>query len=104
MWSRFGRDFPAPIRDQGRKSTNTVHQIGGARPQDIVVLPEAHLAIGTFDAVLRPTEVFGPSVGDDVHHGNMGMSMLGQATAVHHRLEGYAPDAALTALAPAGLA
>jgi predicted aspartyl protease len=82
LWSRFGRDFPALIRDQGRKSTKTVHQIGGAKRQDIVVLPEAHLAIGTFDAVLRPAEVFGPSVGDDVHHGNMGMSMLGQAKAV----------------------
>jgi len=82
LWSRFGRDFPALIRDQGRKSTKTVHQIGGAKHQDIVVLPEAHLAIGTFDAVLRPAEVFGPSVGDDVHHGNMGMSMLGQAKAV----------------------
>jgi predicted aspartyl protease len=82
LWSRFARDFPALIRDQGRKSTKTVHQIGGAKQQDVVVLPEAHLAIGAFDAVLRPTEVFGQSVGDDVHHGNMGMSVLGQAKAV----------------------
>ena len=82
LWSRFARDFPALVRDQGRKSTKTLHQIGGAKAQDIVVLPEAHLGIGTFDAVLRPAEVFDQSVGDDVHHGNLGMSVLGQAKAV----------------------
>ena len=82
LWSRFARDFPALIRDEGRKTTKTVHQIGGAKQQDIVVLPEAHLAVGTFTAVLRPAEVFDKSVGDDVHHGNMGMNVLGQAKAV----------------------
>lgn len=82
LWSRFARDFPALIRDKGRKTTKTLQQIGGAKQQDVVVLPEAHLGIGTFDAVLRPAEVFGKSVGDELHHGNLGMNVLGQARAV----------------------
>ena len=82
LWSRFARDFPGSSATRVGRAPRPLHQIGGAKPQDIVVLPEAHLAIGTFDAVLRPAEVFGQSVGDDVHHGNLGMSVLGQAKAV----------------------
>lgn len=55
----------------------TVHQIDGAREQEIVVLPEAHL--DAFDAPIRPAEIFRPGVGDQAHHGSLGMDVLGQA-------------------------
>ncbi len=97
LWSRFARDFPALVRDQGRKSTKTLEQIGGAKQQDIVVLPEAHLGIGTFDAVLRPAEVFGQSVGDDAASRQPGNERAWAGQGRHHRLEGHAPDPALTA-------
>ena len=102
LWSRFARDFPALIRDQGRKSTKTLHQIGGAKQQDIVVLPGGasghwHVRRGaSTGGSLRPVRRrrrASREPGD-------GRAWTGQSR--HHRFEGHAPDAALTDPAAAG--
>jgi Aspartyl protease len=82
LWTRFSREFDALIRQQGRTSERRVTQIGGAAIRTVVVLPELRLRIDALEGVLRPAEVFSLPVGDDVHHGNLGMDLLSQANAV----------------------
>ncbi len=82
LWARFGQEFAALVRDTGHKTTTTVHQIGGIKEQEIVSLPELKLAVAGFEALIRPAEIFGASVGDRAHHGNLGMEVLAQAGSV----------------------
>jgi hypothetical protein len=81
LWERFTSDFPALV-SQGRRSTRQVRQIGGASEQEVVMLADLRLRIGGFDALLQPAAVFPKPVGDAIHHGNVGVDVLGRATEV----------------------
>jgi hypothetical protein len=81
LWERFARDFPASV-SKGSKSTKQVHQIGGSRERQIVVIPEIRLRVGGFDRVLQPANVFSKPIGNDLQHGNLGLDVLSQAAEV----------------------
>jgi Aspartyl protease len=81
LWERFAIDFPDMV-SQGRKTTKQVHQIGGASEREIVLMPELRLRVGGFDSVLKPANVFSKPVGNDLHHGNLGLDVLSQAAEV----------------------
>lgn len=79
LWERFAREFPDLVRERGVKGKEFLAQIGGAGDRDVVTLPEIRLGIGALDAVLRPAHIFSRPVGNDRHHGNLGLDLLGQA-------------------------
>ena len=81
LWSRFARDFPEIVK-AGRKGTKQVHQIGGSAEREIIVLPELRLRVGGLDTRLEPAHVFSPPIGNDVHHGNLGVDLLSQSAEV----------------------
>ena len=81
LWERFRRDFPALVA-QGRSDTRRVTQIGGANDRDVTILPGIRLRVGGIDARLEPAVLFSKPVGDDRHHGNLGMDILRQASEV----------------------
>lgn len=82
LWSRFAVDFAALVKQAGTKSKDTVTQIGGARASDTTVLPEIRLKIGGMETMLQPAQIFPKPVGDDFHHGLLGMDLLSQARRV----------------------
>jgi hypothetical protein len=81
LWKRFANEFPR-LMTAGSGSTRRVEQIGGARDQQTVVLPELRLRLGGFEVDLKPANVFTEPVGDDVHHGNLGIDVFRKASAV----------------------
>jgi len=81
LWDRFAGDFP-DVMARGTKTTRSVRQIGGSSDRDVVAVSALILRIGGFDATLRPAYIFKMPVGDDVHHGNVGVDVLTQASAV----------------------
>ncbi len=81
LWRAFSRDFPE-LAATGRKSVRTLQQIGGTTAEEIAAIPELALRVGSGERVLRPANLFGPTVGDDFNHGLLGMDLIGQSTAV----------------------
>jgi hypothetical protein len=81
LWDSFARDFP-DLMAQGTRTTQRVSQIGGSSDREVVAIPQLTLRIGGFDTTLRPAKVFTRPVGDDLHHGNVGVDLLTQAKAV----------------------
>lgn len=79
LWHRFADDFPALLRERGTKNGQSVEQVGGANERETVSLPEIVLRVGGIDATLRPAQVYSMPVGDDFHHGLLGMDVYSQA-------------------------
>jgi hypothetical protein len=81
LWERFTRDFPQVVRE-GRKSSQSVEQIGGSGERQVVVIPAMVLRVSGFDGALQPANVFSKPVGNDFQHGNLGLDVLSQAAEV----------------------
>jgi Aspartyl protease len=81
LWQRFADDFPERMAT-GTTSTKHVEEIGGARDEPIVALPALPLTLGGFSTTLKPADVFLKPIGDEFHHGNVGMEVLSRASAV----------------------
>jgi hypothetical protein len=82
LWPKFAEDFPELVREKGRTGAKKVTQIGGAAERDIIMLPELHLRLGGFDALLKPAHIFGKPVGNDFYYGLAGMDLMLQAREV----------------------
>jgi tetratricopeptide (TPR) repeat protein len=76
LWTRFANDFPALVKERGTESKQEITQVGGANERATIVLPEISLRIGGLNTELRPAQVFSKLVGDDFHHGLIGMDLL----------------------------
>src|SRR5262245_41623757 len=81
LWQRFAQDFPLLVQG-GSKGTQRITQFGGSNEREVIVLPELRLRAGSFEAVLRPANVFSKPVGNDSYHGNLGIDVLAQANEV----------------------
>jgi hypothetical protein len=82
LWTRFADDFAALLKQRGIKSSQRVTMVGGSNERESVILPEIQLRIGGLKMALRPAQVFFKPVGDDFHHGLLGMDVLSQAREV----------------------
>ncbi len=82
LWQRFADDFPALLAERGSKGNQKVEQVGGASDRMTTMLPEITLKVGGLNTTLRPAQVFLKPVGDEFHHGLMGMDVLSQAKEV----------------------
>jgi hypothetical protein len=79
LWSRFASDFATLMKQRGTKGTKTVTEVGGSNEREITLLPEIQLRVGGLTTTLRPAPVFSKPVGDDFHHGLLGMDVFSQA-------------------------
>jgi Aspartyl protease len=82
LWTRFANDFAALLKQRGTKSKQQVTLVGGSNERETIALPEIQLLVGGLNTTLRPAQVFSKPVGDDFHHGLLGMDMLSQAREV----------------------
>jgi hypothetical protein len=82
LWTRFADDFAALLKKHGTKSSRQVAMVGGSNEKETVELPQMQLRAGGLNTTLRPAEVFFKPVGDDFHHGLLGMDVLSQAREV----------------------
>jgi hypothetical protein len=82
LWTRFANDFPTLVKERGTEGKQEVKQVGGANERATIVLPEIPLRIGGLNTTLRPAQIFSKPVGDDFHHGLIGMDLLSQAREV----------------------
>jgi hypothetical protein len=82
LWSRFAEDFAVFIKQRGRRGEQTLTGIAGSNDRETTVLPEIRLRVGGLEASLRPVQVFSKPVGDDFHHGLLGLDVLSQAREV----------------------
>jgi hypothetical protein len=81
LWERFGLDFSALTRS-GQRTSTSVEQIGGSANRDVIEIPELRLRVGGFDTLIRPARLFSKPIGTEFQHGNIGMSVLSQASEV----------------------
>lgn len=79
LWTRFANDFAALLQQRGTKSNQQVTMVGGSNERETIALPEIHLRVGGLNTRLGPAQVFSKPVGDDFHHGLLGMDVLSQA-------------------------
>jgi predicted aspartyl protease len=82
LWTRFANDFADLLKQRGKKSRKRVTMVGGSNQRETVELPEIELRVGGLNATLRSAQVFSKPVGDDFHHGLLGMDVLSQAREV----------------------
>jgi predicted aspartyl protease len=82
LWKRFADDFGDLVKLHGAKRKQTVTEVGGSNEREVIVLPKIQLRVGGLDATLRSAPVFSKPVGDDFHHGLLGMDLLSQAREV----------------------
>jgi hypothetical protein len=83
LWSRFAEDFAALIARDGTKGRQTLTGIAGSNERETTLLPQIGLLVGGLKTSLRPARIFSKPVGDDLHHGLLGMDVLSQAREVH---------------------
>jgi hypothetical protein len=88
LWSRFATDFAATVTARGKKGTMIETEIGGSTEREVIRLPELRLRVGGFNVLLKSPPVLSKPVGDDFHHGLLGMDALSQAREVHINFEG----------------
>jgi hypothetical protein len=72
-------EFPTLLKQYGSKNKQRVEEVGGANERTTMSLPEVTLLVGGLKTTLRPAQVFSKPVGDDFHHGLLGMDVLSQA-------------------------
>lgn len=82
LWHRFANDFPTLLKAHGVKSSRRVTMVGGSNERETIMLPELLLRVGGLNAVLHHAQVYSGPVGDDFHHGLLGMDVLSQARKV----------------------
>jgi predicted aspartyl protease len=82
LWQRFADDFPSLVKRQGAVKKEILTEIGGSVERQATVLPEVQLQVGGLETTLRPAAIFAKPVGDDFHHGLLGMDLLSQAQEV----------------------
>jgi hypothetical protein len=82
IWNRFAVDYAALVKDRGKKSSDTVTEVGGSKDFETVTLPELTLRVGGLDTVLRPATVFPKPIGRDRLHGRIGMDLILQSRRV----------------------
>jgi hypothetical protein len=83
LWSRFAEDFAALIERDGTRGRQTLTGIAGSNERETTLLPQIGLLVGGLKTSLRPARIFSKPVGDDFHHGLLGMDVLSQAREVH---------------------
>lgn len=82
LWSRFAAEFRSLLKQHGIRDNVRVSQIGGSNQRTTISLPKVRLRVGGLNTTLRPAQVFPKPVGDDFHHGLLGMDVLSQANTV----------------------
>jgi hypothetical protein len=82
LWTRFAEDFAALIKRWGTIGKRTLTGIAGSNERETSVLPEIRLRVGGLETILQPAKVFSKPVGDDFHHGLLGLDVLTQAREV----------------------
>jgi hypothetical protein len=82
LWTRFAEDFAALIKRRGALGKQMLTGIAGSNERETSVLPEIRLRVGGLETLLRPAKVFSKPVGDDFHHGLLGLDVLAQAREV----------------------
>jgi hypothetical protein len=70
------------VKRQGAIKKEILTEIGGSVERQATVLPEVQLQVGGLETTLRPAAIFAKPVGDDFHHGLLGMDLLSQAQEV----------------------
>ena len=78
FWTRFADDFSALLKERGKKNKKQVTETGGSNEREVTELPEVQFRVGGFNTTLRPAYVFSKPVGDDFHHGHLGLDVLSQ--------------------------
>lgn len=82
LWERFAVDFAPLLKQSGTRGRRTLTEVTGSHEWETTVLPELRLRVGGLDTSLRSVAVFRKPVGDDFHHGLLGMDVLSQAREV----------------------
>jgi aspartyl protease len=82
LWTRFAEDFAALIKQRGTAGKQTLTGIAGSNERETSVLPEVRLRVGGLETMLQPAKVFSKPVGDEFHHGLLGLDVLAQAREV----------------------
>ena len=82
LYPRFAREFATMVKQVGRPGVT--HRVAARGSADIntIILPQLTFRIGAFTARLNPANVFPKNIGSEWHHGNLGLDLLRQATAV----------------------
>jgi LAS superfamily LD-carboxypeptidase LdcB len=70
------------MEKQGAKAKEWLVTIGGSGYREVVRIPRLGLRIGGLEVTLRPADVFSRPVGNEHHHGLLGMDLLSQAREV----------------------
>ena len=83
LWPRFAEEFAAFIKQHGTRGKRTLTGIADSNERETAVLPEIRLRVGGLETSLRSAEVFSKPVGDDFHHGLLGLDVLTQAREGH---------------------
>jgi hypothetical protein len=82
LWERFAQEHRDLIQERGAKAKEWLATIGGSGYREVIRIPGLRLRIGGLDIALRPANVFLRPVGDEHHHGLLGMDLLSQAREV----------------------
>jgi hypothetical protein len=82
LWTRFANDFAPLLKERGKKSKQQITMVGGSNARETIALPEIELLVGGLNTTLRPAQVFSKPIGDEFHHGLLGMDVLSQARRV----------------------
>ena len=82
LWQRFADQFPRLVKRRGTVKKKILTEIGGSVEREATVLPDLQLQVGGLETTLRPAAIFAKPVGDDFHHGLLGMDVLSQAQEV----------------------
>jgi predicted aspartyl protease len=82
LWERFALEQRHLMEKQGAKAKEWLVTIGSSGYREVVRIPRLGLRIGGLEVTLRPANVFSRPVGNEHHHGLLGMDLLDQAREV----------------------
>ena len=80
LWTRFKADFAQAVAAPGVSfGTEHIVQPGGSNDRPATLIPQLKFDVGGLGAVLKPAKLFAKPVGNDYHHGLLGMDVFSQA-------------------------
>jgi hypothetical protein len=82
LWRRFSADFASLLKQHGTPSRQRISAVGGSNVRETLRIPELLIQIGGLKAWLRPARVYDAPIGDETHHGLVGMDVLSEAAEV----------------------
>jgi hypothetical protein len=82
FWPRFSSEFAEVAKTRGTPDRRREDEVGGSNDRDVIVLPSVELRVGDMDAKLASVPIFPKPVGDDYHHGLLGMDVFSKASQV----------------------